>query len=81
MPDGNHISHILGTTCIKDCVEWLIAECSSIASTSFDISRDPPPHMTSGILWLSCPEMNAVLDIEPSTFYSSVDTSEVIHCL
>jgi hypothetical protein len=80
--DGSRIPRIPGLQFIKECVDCAEAErtgpatmSTSSAATSANFIRDPPSHMTSGILAITYPDTNAVLDIDPSAFMTAVQVS------
>jgi hypothetical protein len=55
---------------MKESIDHLMASQGSVANA---FTRDPPPHMTAGILTIACPEGEVKLKIEPSAFLSMVD--------
>jgi hypothetical protein len=80
--DGSRIPQIPGLQFIKECVDHMEAECTGVATmstsstaTSANFIRDPPPHMTSGILAITYPDTDAVLDIDPSAFMTAAQVS------
>jgi hypothetical protein len=80
--DGSRIPRIPGLQFIKECVDHVEAECTEAATmstsstaTSANFVRDPPPHMRSGILAITYPDTDAVLDIDSSAFAVQVSTS------
>jgi hypothetical protein len=80
--DGSRIPRIPGLQFIKECVNCMEAECTGAATmstssttTSANFVRDPPPHMTSGILAIMYPDTDAVLDIDPSAFMTAAQVS------
>jgi hypothetical protein len=48
---------------------------TSSTATSANFIRDPPPHMTSGILAITHPDTDVVLDIDPSAFMTAAQVS------
>jgi hypothetical protein len=70
MPDGRPIPQIPGYDCMKKPIDRLVDSPATGANT---FTRDPPPHMTAGILTIACSEGEVELEIEPSTFLIVVD--------
>ena len=72
MLDGSEIPQVPGGWCLKDAVDHTLAmrqsnPISSMTSSS-GMVRDPPLHITAGILSATYPDTLAILDINPSTF-------------
>ncbi|KAF8119272.1 hypothetical protein EV363DRAFT_1299810 [Boletus edulis] len=59
------IPHIPGTRCLKDCLDRLPLPMTTITA--------PIPTVTTGIVSLTYPDTDAILDIEPSVFLLPVD--------
>jgi hypothetical protein len=78
MPDGGPIPRVPGCNCMKESIDRLADSPATGANT---FTRDPPPHMTAGILTVACPEGEVELEIEPSAFLSIVDDPEQSHHL
>lgn len=62
LPDGRRIPRVAGTRCLRECLDWLVAQSAPL-----------PPIVTAGILSLPFPEIDAVLDIDPSVFLAPVE--------
>jgi hypothetical protein len=80
--DGLRISRIPGLQFIKECVDRVEAKhtgaatmSTSSTATSANFIRDPPPHMTSGILAITYLDTDAVLDIDHSAFMTTAQVS------
>jgi hypothetical protein len=75
MPDGSGIPRYPGTNCMKAAIDRMEAEKrgSIPVATSAAFVRDPPPHMTAGILSLTYPEVDVEVEVEPSAFLNTVD--------
>jgi hypothetical protein len=74
MVDPFHRS--LRCKCMKESIDHLMASPATGANA---FTRDPPSHMTTGILTIACPEGEVELKIEPSVFLSMVDNPEWSH--
>ena len=74
LPDGTEIPRIQGARCLKEAVDHMAAsQPSAVASSSSTLaanhfSRDILPHITAGILAITFPETQAVVEIDPSAF-------------
>ena len=72
MLDGFKILQVSGGRCLKDTVDHILAtrQSSQGSSTisSFGRARDPPSHITVGILSTTYPNTSAILDINLSAF-------------
>jgi hypothetical protein len=73
MPDGLDILRIHGGRCFKDAIDHTLAlrqsgQATTSSGSANTFSRDPPPHITAGILSAAYPQTPVVLDIDPSTF-------------
>ena len=74
LPDGTEIPRIQGARCLKEAVDHMAASqpstgaSSSSTSAANHFSRDTPPHITAGILAVTFPETQAVIEIDPSAF-------------
>jgi hypothetical protein len=80
--DGSRIPRIPGLQFIKECIDRMEAKhtgaatmSTSSTATSANFVRDPPPHMTSSILAITYLDIDAVLDIDPSAFMTTVQVS------
>ncbi|KIK75545.1 hypothetical protein PAXRUDRAFT_172526 [Paxillus rubicundulus Ve08.2h10] len=71
MLDGRPILRLAGCSCMKASIDRLETSLYFVRANTFN--RDPPPHMTAGILSIACPEGEVELKIEPSAFLSVVD--------
>jgi hypothetical protein len=65
---------------LKACIEQVEAERhgATSAPSSSAFARDPPSHITAGILLLAYPEVDVELEVEPSAFLHTVDESETL---
>ena len=74
LPDGTEIPWIQGVQCLKETVDHMAASqpstVASFSSTSAanHFSRDTPLHITAGILAVTFPETQAVVEIDPTAF-------------
>jgi hypothetical protein len=82
LTDGSRSPWIPGLQFIKECVDHVEAErtgaatmSTSSTATSANFVRDLPPHMTSGILAITYPDTDAVLDIDSSAFMTAAQVS------
>jgi hypothetical protein len=77
LPDGSRIPRFADLQFIRQCIDRVEAEKIGAMPTNTTHSRDPQPHITTGILTVTYPEpeRNALLDIEPSVFTTSAQVS------
>ena len=72
MPDGSEILQVPGGQCFKDAVDHTLSMRQSIqgssTTSSFSMTRDPPPHITVDILSMTYLDISAILNINPSAF-------------
>jgi hypothetical protein len=77
LPDGSRIPRFAAQQFIRQCIDHAEAEKVGAMHTNTTHSRDPQPHITAGILTVTYPEpeRDALLDIEPPVFTTSVQVS------
>ena len=63
LPDGRQIPCVPGTSCLKDCLDWLAATAVM-------------PAVTTGLFSLTYPDTDSVLDIEPSVFMTPLHQTD-----
>ncbi|KAF8124195.1 hypothetical protein EV363DRAFT_1454736 [Boletus edulis] len=68
LPDRRRIPHIPRTCCLKDCLDCLPLLTTTVAA--------PIPTVTTGIISLTYPNTDAILDIKPLVFLLPVDDSD-----
>ena len=75
MPDSSPILCVPGGWCFRDRVDYALVlqksaqqPVTTSTSASSGFTRNPPPHLTAGILHAVFPETPAILDVNLSTF-------------